>query len=69
MHSVSSYTLVRLASGLDGAVLRRSLPLYSLFTHDCVAKHYSNAIIKFADDTTVVGLITNKDETGSVVPG
>uniref|UniRef100_A0A674A0B0 Ig-like domain-containing protein n=1 Tax=Salmo trutta TaxID=8032 RepID=A0A674A0B0_SALTR len=24
--------------------------LYSLFTHDCVAKHYSNTIIKFADD-------------------
>ena len=23
--------------------------LYSLFTHDCVAKHVSNSIIKFAD--------------------
>jgi hypothetical protein len=23
--------------------------LYSLFTHDCVAKHASNSIIKFAD--------------------
>ena len=34
--------------------------LYSLFTHDCVA---SNSVIKFADDTTVVGLITNNDET------
>ena len=38
--------------------------LYSLFTHDCVAMHGSNSIIKFADDTTVVGLITNNDETG-----
>ena len=28
--------------------------LYSLFTHDCVAKHDSNTIIKFADNTTVV---------------
>ena len=37
--------------------------LYSLFTHDCVGKHDSNTIIKFADDTTVVGLITDKDET------
>ena len=37
--------------------------LYSLFTHDCVAKHDSNAIIKFADDTTVVGLITDNVET------
>ena len=27
--------------------------LYSLFTHDCVATHASNSIIKFADDTTV----------------
>jgi hypothetical protein len=37
--------------------------LYSLFTHDCVAKHNSNTIIKFADDTTVVGLITDNDKT------
>ncbi|CDQ95619.1 unnamed protein product [Oncorhynchus mykiss] len=37
--------------------------LYSLFTHDCVAMHASNSIIKFADDTTVVGLITNNNET------
>ena len=28
-----------------------------------MAKHNSNTIIKFADDTTVVGLITNNDET------
>ena len=31
--------------------------LYSLFTH------HSNTIITFADDTTVVGLITDNDET------
>jgi hypothetical protein len=37
--------------------------LYSLFTHDCVAMHASNSIIKFADDTKVVGLISNNDET------
>jgi hypothetical protein len=37
--------------------------LWSLFTHDCVAMHASNSIIKFADDTTVVGLITNNDDT------
>jgi hypothetical protein len=36
--------------------------LYSLFTHDCVATHASNSIIKLAY-TTVVGLITNNDET------
>ena len=28
-----------------------------------MAKHYSNTIIKFADDTTVVGLITDNDQT------
>ena len=37
--------------------------LYSLFHHDCVAMHASNSTIKFANDTTVVGLITNNDET------
>ena len=36
---------------------------YSLFTHDCVATHVSNLIIKFVDDTTVVGLKTNDDDT------
>ena len=30
-----------------------------------MAKHDSNTIIKFADDTTVVGLITDNDETAS----
>ena len=38
-----------------------SLFLYSLFTQDSVTLHDSNTIIKF--DTTVVGLITNNDET------
>ncbi|CDQ73560.1 unnamed protein product [Oncorhynchus mykiss] len=37
--------------------------LYSLFTQDCTARHDYNTIIKFADDTTVVGLITDNDET------
>ncbi len=29
--------------------------LFTLLTHDCTAKSSSNHIIKFADDTTVVG--------------
>ncbi len=37
--------------------------LYTLFTHDCSASHHANYIIKFADDTTVLGLITNNNET------
>ena len=36
--------------------------LYSLFTHDCAATHASNSIIKFTDDTKVVGLIANNDK-------
>ena len=40
-----------------------SPPLYSLFTHDCVATHNSYTMIKFADNTTVVGLITGDDES------
>ena len=37
--------------------------LYSQFTHDCVATHVSDSIIKFANNTTVVDLITNNDKT------
>src|SRR4029434_5829930 len=37
--------------------------LFSLFTHDCAATHCSNLIVKFADDTTIVGLITDSDES------
>ena len=44
-----------------GCVLRPLL--HSLFTHGCVSTHDSNTIIKFADNTTVVGLITDNDET------
>ena len=37
--------------------------LYSLFIHDCTARHDSNTIIMFAIYTTVVDLITDNDET------
>ncbi len=36
--------------------------LYSLYTHDCVSSHSSTFIVKFADDTVVLGLINNDDE-------
>ncbi len=36
--------------------------LYSLYTHDCTATHSSNVIVKFADDTTVIDLITDNYE-------
>lgn len=37
--------------------------LYSLYIHDCTHAHSTNVIIKFADDTTVVGLISEGEET------
>ena len=37
--------------------------LYSLFTFDCKATIYGNHVFKFADDTTVTGLIRNNDDS------
>ncbi len=37
--------------------------LYSLYTHDCVSSHSSTSIVTFSDDTVVLGLISNNDET------
>jgi len=59
--SNSSSTLVLNSGAPQGYCL--SPRLYSLFTHDCSAIHGSNRIIKFADNTTVIGLISNNDET------
>ena len=57
----TSATLILNTGAPQGCVLCPLL--YSLFTHDCMARHDSNTIIKFADDTTVVGLITDNNET------
>uniref|UniRef100_A0A8C7Q762 Reverse transcriptase domain-containing protein n=1 Tax=Oncorhynchus mykiss TaxID=8022 RepID=A0A8C7Q762_ONCMY len=59
--SNTSATLILNTGAPQGCVL--SPLLYSLFTHNCMARHESNTIIKFADETTVVGLITDNDET------
>ncbi|KAF7652731.1 hypothetical protein LDENG_00093340, partial [Lucifuga dentata] len=37
--------------------------LYSLYTYDCSPAFSTNSIIKFADDTTVIGLISGGDES------
>uniref|UniRef100_A0A3B3SGG7 Reverse transcriptase domain-containing protein n=1 Tax=Paramormyrops kingsleyae TaxID=1676925 RepID=A0A3B3SGG7_9TELE len=37
--------------------------LYTLYTHDCIPAHRSHNIVKFADDTTVIGLISGGDES------
>ena len=36
---------------------------YTLYTHDCTPAHSSNTTVKFADDTTVVGRISEGDES------
>ncbi|KAK1788819.1 hypothetical protein P4O66_002629 [Electrophorus voltai] len=36
--------------------------LYSLYTYNCTATCSSTIIVKFADDTVVMGLISNNDE-------
>ena len=56
-----SSTLVLSTGAPQGCVL--SPLLYSLFTYDCTARHSSNVIFKFADDTTILGLITDNDES------
>ncbi len=38
-------------------------PCSTLSTHDCVSSHSSTSIVKLADDTVVLGLISNNDET------
>ncbi len=36
--------------------------LYALFTNDCQVIYDSNVLVKFADNTTVIGLIENNNE-------
>ena len=57
----TSSTLILNTGVPQGCVL--SPLLYSLFTYDCTPVHGSNTIVKFADDTTVIGLISDNDES------
>ncbi len=61
MGNNTSSPLILNTGAPQGCVL--SPLLYSLYTHDCTATHSSNVIVKFADDTTVIGLIIDNDET------
>ncbi|KAK3569503.1 hypothetical protein QTP86_032108, partial [Hemibagrus guttatus] len=59
-NSLSSTTTLNTGAP-QGCVL--SPLLFTLLIHDCAAMHSSNHITKFADDTTMVGLISNNDES------
>lgn len=58
--SIRSTTITINTGTPQGCVL--SPMLYSLFTHDCVSAESNCIVLKFADDTTVSGLILNGDE-------
>ena len=61
---IISSSLILNTGSPQGCVL--SPLMYSLYTHDCVATHMSNTIIKFADDATLIGCITNAVLAGSL---
>ncbi|KAK3513506.1 hypothetical protein QTP70_015492, partial [Hemibagrus guttatus] len=61
-NSISSTTTLSTGAP-QGCVL--SPLLFTLLNHDCAAMHSLKHIIKFANDTTVVGLISKNDESAN----
>ncbi|KAI3353957.1 hypothetical protein L3Q82_018450 [Scortum barcoo] len=61
IHDVSSSSISLSTGSPQGCVL--SPLLFTLLTYDCSAIYPSCLIVKFADDTAVVGRIANNDES------
>ncbi|KAI4893701.1 hypothetical protein NFI96_000602 [Prochilodus magdalenae] len=62
IHNLTSSTTILSTGSPQGCVL--SPLLFTLLTYDCSPIHSGCHIVKFADDTAVVGCITNSDESG-----
>lgn len=60
MGSLSSQPLTLSTGAPQGCVL--SPWLFSLYTNSLTSTHSSVSILKYADDTTIIGLITNNNE-------
>ena len=61
MKSIVSSTIIMNMGTPQGCVL--SPLLYYLFTNDCISHHSSVPLLMFADDTTIVGLVSDSDES------
>lgn len=57
----NSSKVITLSTGSPQSYVLSPL-LFTMMTHDCYARSPTNHIVKFADDTTVVGLIQDNDE-------